>query len=119
MIVLLHETAHFLRLFYKNNNNNKVFEHTPRGKEGGEMFIKYLFGVRSINHINKTQAENILNYNNWKDHDKIKNIFKGQLEDSIENNINEFISNYFSNSISFYSTNNKMGKNEKSTKIKK
>ena len=114
LIILLHETAHLLRSLKKEED--KVYDHTPRGKEGGEMFINYIFGVKSINHINKIQAQNLLNSEYWKDHEKIKTIFQEELEDVIENNIEDFLLNYFSNSISFYSPRNKP---EKSTIIKK
>ena len=73
-------------------------------KEGGRLFIKYLFGVYSINHINETQANLILNIENWSDHKKIKNIFREQIEDYEEYNISEFILNHFSNSIAFFKT---------------
>ncbi len=99
MVILLHETEHYFRLL---NKNKKVFDFTPREKEGGRLFIKYLFDVYSINHINETQANLILNIENWSDHQKIKNIFSEQIEDYEENDINEFILNHFTNSISFF-----------------
>ena len=110
LIVILHETEHFFRLL---NKTKKVFDLTPRGKEGGRLFIKYLFGVYSINHINVNQSKEVLNYDNWKDHQEIKKIFINQLEDIEENNINDFLLNYFPNSISFYSTKYKSKNNEK------
>ena len=110
LIIILHETEHFFRLL---NKTNEVFNNTPRGKEGGRVFIKYLFGVNSINHINVNQSKEVLNYDNWKDHQKIKKIFINQLEDIEENNINDFLLNYFPNSISFYSTKYKIKNNEK------
>jgi len=110
LIIILHETEHFFRLL---NKTNKVFDLTPREKEGGILFIKYLFGVNSINHINENQSKEVLNYNNWKNHQYLKNIFINQLEDIEENNINDFLLNYFPNSISFYSTKYITKKNEK------
>jgi len=110
LIIILHETEHFFRLL---NKTKKVFDLTPRGKEGGRLFIKYLFGVYSINHINVNQSKEVLNYDNWKDHQEIKKIFINQLEDIEENNINDFLLNYFPNSISFYSTKYKSKNNEK------
>ena len=107
LIIILHETEHFFQLL---NNAKKVFDFTARGKE---RFIKYLFGVNSINHINVNQSKEVLNYDNWKDHQKIKKIFINQLEDIEENNINDFLLNYFPNSISFYSTKYKTKYNEK------
>ena len=99
MVILLHETEHYFRLL---NKNKKVFDFTPRENEGGRLFIKYLFGVYTINHIDEKQANLILNIENWSDHKKIKNIFSGQIEDYEENDINEFILNHFTNSISFF-----------------
>ena len=99
MVILLHETEHYFRLL---NKNKKVFDFTPRENEGGRLFIKYLFGVYTINHIDEKQANLILNIENWSDHQKIKNIFSGQIEDYEENDINEFILNHFTNSISFF-----------------
>ena len=89
-IILLHETEHFLRLFDENNN---VFPLTSRENEGGQLFIKYLLDVCSINHINSTQANDILDIDTWKDHEKLKKIFIGQLEDieeEKEENFDEF-----------------------------
>lgn len=110
LIIILHETENFFRLL---NKAKKVFDFTPRGKEGGKLFIKYLFGVYSINHIDVNQSKEVLNYENWKDHQKIKKIFMNQLENNEENNINDFLLNYFPNSISFYSTKYKTKYNEK------
>ena len=112
MVILLHEIDHFFRLLDKNN---KVFQRTPREMKGGKMFMKYLFGVQSINHINKEHANEIFNLDNWKYHDKIKKIFTEQFEDSEEENITEFILNNYRNSISFYT----IKKNEKKNNFSK
>ena len=96
--ILLYETEHFLRLLDEGNKNVKA--KTPRNKEGGRLFIKYLFGVESISHINDKQAKDILNLDNWKDHEKIKSIFKGQVEEDV----NEYTVKKYPQSISFYST---------------
>jgi len=104
IIILLHETEHFLRLLDKNK---KVFPLTPRQREGGRLFIKYLFDVYSINHINLEQANKILDIETWKDHKELKNIFIDQLEDVEKEkgeNFDEFLHNYFKNSISFFSS---------------
>ena len=113
VIIFLHETEHFLRLIDKNK---KVFPLTPRQKEGGRLFIKYLFDVYSINHINLEQANKILNIDTWKEHKELKKIFTGQLED-IEGekgeNIDEFVHNYFKNSISFFTNKDRKGNDNK------
>jgi hypothetical protein len=116
MVILLHETEHYFRLL---NKNGKVLDSTPRDKEGGRLFIKYIFDVYSINHINNEQAKSILNLNNWKTHKKLKNIFSGELEDYDKDNIDDFISKQFTNSISFYSRKYNKGNSKKSTFIKK
>lgn len=111
-IILLLETEHFLPLLDKNNN---VFPLTPREKEGSRLFIKYLLDVYSINHINLTQANNILDIDSWKDHEKLKKIFRGQLEDIEEEkgeNFDEFLYNYFDDSLSFF-TNRQKNKGNK------
>ena len=110
MVILLHETEHYFRLL---NKNKKVFDFTPRENEGGRLFIKYLFGVYTINHIDEKQANLILNIENWSDHQKIKNIFSGQIEDYEENDINEFILNHFTNSISFFKSTSRNTRFEK------
>ena len=119
IIILLHETEHFLRLLESNVIKN-VFPSTPRQQEGGRLFIKYLLDVYSINHIDLEQADKILNIDTWGDHDKLKNIFYGQLEDIEKEkgeNIDEFLFNNFKNSISFFSKRQK--KDSKKIKISK
>ena len=111
--ILLHETEHFLQLLDKNK---KVFPLTPREREGGKLFIKYLFDVYSINHINLEQANKILNIDTWKNHEELKKIFIGQLEDIGEEkgeHFDEFVHNYFKNSISFFSNRERKGDNNK------
>ena len=110
MVILLHETEHFFRAF---DNSKNYFPKTPREKEGGRMFIKYIFDVQSINHINFEQANKIFCEDIWKSHEEVKKIFSGQLEDVDEENIGDFLLNYFKNSISFYSSRQKIGKQKK------
>lgn len=107
MVILLHETEHFFRALDKSKN---IFPGTPREKEGGRMFIKYIFDVQSINHINLEQANKIFSNDIWKSHEELKKIFGGQLEDIEEENIDEFLLNYFKNSISFFSSRKKIKK---------
>ena len=110
MVILLHETEHFFRAF---DNSKNYFPKMPREKEGGRMFIKYIFDVQSINHINFEQANKIFCEDIWKSHEEVKKIFSGQLEDVDEENIGDFLLNYFKNSISFYSSRQKIGKQKK------
>ena len=109
-VILLHETEHFFRAF---DNSKNYFPKTPREKEGGRMFIKYIFDIQSINHINFEQANKIFCEDIWKSHEEVKKIFSGQLEDVDEENIGDFLLNYFKNSISFYSSRQKIGKQKK------
>ena len=108
LVILLHETEHFLRTWDEENKN--VFASTPREREGGRLFIKHIFGLESINRINCEQAEKILNLNNWKNHEIIKSIFENQKEES---DINKYYSKIYPKSISFYLT--KKGENIKSS----
>ena len=110
MVILLHEIEHFFRAF---DNSKNYFPKTPREKEGGRMFIKYIFDVQSMNHINFEQANKIFCEDIWKSHEEVKKIFSGQLEDVDEENIGDFLLNYFKNSISFYSSRQKIGKQKK------
>ena len=104
IVILLHEIEHFLRLLDDSENVSPL---TPRDKEGGRMFIRYIFGVLSINHINLNQAKLILNNDTWNAHENLKKIFSGQLEDYDEENIDDFLHNYFKSSISFFSSRRK------------
>ena len=83
------------------------------------MFIKYIFDVQSINHINLEQANKIFSNNIWKSHEEIKKIFSGQLEDIEEENIDDFLVNYFKNSISFFSSRYKIKKYENNDFLRK
>ena len=107
IIILLHETEHFFRIF--NQEEKDVFSITPRELEGGRLFIKYLFGVESISHINQEQVNKLLKIDNWENHEKLKTIFKGQKEEVIT----QFTTKIHDKSISFYSTNKKYLKGNK------
>ena len=98
IIIFLHETEHFLRLY---NENQDVFNNTPRKKEGGELFMKYIFGIKVISNIDYNQAEKILEIENWKDKDTIKAIFKDQSDVFVSD---EYCPEKYPDSISYYST---------------
>ena len=116
LVILLHETEHYFRLLNDIKNEHKVFVDTPRGKEGGRLFIKYIFGIESISNVDYEQAIEILKNENWENHEKIKAIFKGQ----VENDDCEYKLNYFPKSISFYSISNpNLNKKFKSRELKK
>ena len=105
MIILLNEALNLLGLIDK--------------KEGG-LFMKYLFDVNFINHINLEHANKILNINTWKEHNELKKIFVGQLEDieeEKEENVDDFVHNYFINSISFFSNKDMKGNDKEKFNI--
>ena len=74
IIILLHEIEHFLRLL----SNKELYIDTPRGKEGGKLFTKYLFGIEKINRINSNQAKTIMSIKEWKNPKTIQALFIGQ-----------------------------------------
>ena len=113
LILLLYEIEHFFLLL--DDNKEKDFNDITMGKEGRKLFIKYLFGVETIDHINYEQAKKIINIENWDNHEFIKLIFKDQKE----NNIINPKQNYFPDSISFYSIMNKRKKTRDEILIKK
>lgn len=106
LVILLLETENYFLLLDKDN---KIFDLKTRKKKGGALFIKYLFGVDSISHINLNQANIILKSDNWKEHAILKNIFIDQFEDF--EGENDFILKCFPNSISFFTMRQKEQKN--------
>ena len=98
LIILLYETEHFLSLFHDNKDS---FNKTLKEKEGGELFIKYIFGVKVISRINYDQAKAILNLENWKEKENIRKIFKEQSKGFVDD---EYLPHKYPDSISFYST---------------
>ena len=100
IILLIHEIIHLLK-FLKKSNFEKIEDlpSTPNGKEGGEMFINYLFGNPIITKIKEYQSDKILDINNWKDLSKLRDIFQINLNEHKDGNVdNEYY-------ISFYNTN--------------
>ena len=97
IIILLHEIEHFLRLL----SNKELYIDTPRGKEGGKLFTKYLFGIEKINRINSNQAKTIMSIKEWKNPKTIQALFKGQKDTSTIVNTQE---NVYPKAISYYSS---------------
>lgn len=100
IIILLHEIAHLLKFMNENNFTIHSFPQTPNNKEGGKMFINYLFGIPLINSISYSQAKAINNEKNWSNITILHNIFNEinneNKEEDIENNsykINFYLSN--------------------------
>ena len=90
IIILIHEIIHLLK-FIKDKLGNKHynsiidFPSTPKGQEGGKVFINYLFQVPMISEININQAEKILDINNWKNINNLYGIFTKQKGVSNDN----------------------------------
>lgn len=83
IIILIHEIIHLLKfikekLVNKQYNSILDFPSTPKGQEGGKVFIKYLFQVPMVSEININQAEEILDINNWKNINNLYGIFSKQ-----------------------------------------
>ena len=83
-IIIIHEIIHILKYLKKNVNFNNIPE-TPRGREGGKMFINYLFGIPVIKSINLDQAIKINNIKSWDDVEILRKIFPKE-EKSLEKN---------------------------------
>jgi hypothetical protein len=84
----------------ENNFSRYKIPQTPNNKEGGKMFINYLFGIPVINSISYSQAKDINNEKNWENITILNNIFNSikseNKEIDIESSsykINFFLSN--------------------------
>ena len=77
ILILIHEIAHLLKFIKENNISFKDenIPQIPKNKEGGEIFIKYLFGIPVINTISFLEAKEIINDKNWENIDKLHSIF--------------------------------------------
>jgi len=73
-IIIIHEIIHILK-YLKNNIDFNNIPETPREREGGKMFINYLFGMPVIKSINLEQAKKINNINFWEDVEILRKIF--------------------------------------------
>ena len=101
IILLIHEIIHLLK-FLKKSNFEKIEDlpSTPNGKEGGEMFINYLFGNPIITKIKEYQSDKILDINNWKDLSKLRDIFQINLNEHKDGNVdNEYYISFYNNNI--------------------
>ena len=81
IIIFIHEIIHLLK-FIKAKKDKKEYNDlshlpsTPKQKEGGEVFINYLFKKPIINRISLEQCEELLNLENWNDSNKLYKIFE-------------------------------------------
>lgn len=83
-IILIHEVIHLLK-FFKKTFSFKNIPQTPKNKEGGEIFIKYLFGLSKINNIGYEQAKMINDLNNWNSILNLHKIFEINNGKNIKN----------------------------------
>ncbi len=81
IIILIHEIAHLLKFMKDNNFSINCIPQTPNNKEGGQMFINYLFGIPIINSISYLQSIEINNEDNW---DNINNLHKIFMNENTE-----------------------------------
>ena len=90
IIILIHEIINLLK-FIKDKQDKKVYESisdlplTPKGRDGGKVFINYLFQKHLINEITINQANKILDINNWKNIKNLNKIFVNPEDDLISN----------------------------------
>ena len=79
-IIILHEIAHLVKFMKEKNISYSNIPQTPKNKEGGKMFINYLFNTPMICSINYKQASTINIPENWNKKELLSNIFKEQKE---------------------------------------
>ena len=100
IIILIHEIIHLLKFMKSNNFSKNNIPQTPNNKEGGKIFINYLFGIPIINSISYSQAKEINNENNWNNIDDLHKIFNNMKLNYIKEEEND------SYKINFYLSNN-------------
>ena len=94
IIILIHEIVHLLKFFNKKSFTQINIPGTPKNKEGGKVFINYLFGIPIINKITFEQAKIIADINNWESIDNLHNIF-AKKDEMINNEESKTPDNYF------------------------
>ena len=100
IIIFIHEIVHLLKFFNKKSFTQKDIPGTPKNKEGGKVFINYLFGIPIINELTYEQAKIIGDSKNWNNIDILHNIFtkKNEFKNNEESKTHD---NYF---IKYYSS---------------
>ena len=78
-IIIIHEIIHILKYLKKNVNFNNIPE-TPRNREGGKMFINYLFDMPVIKSINLVEALKINDIKSWEKIETLRKIFPKENE---------------------------------------
>ena len=89
IIILIHEIIHLLKFMKSNNFSKNNIPQTPNNKEGGKIFINYLFGIPIINSISYSQAKEINNENNWNNIDDLHKIFNNMKLNYIKEEEND------------------------------
>ena len=79
-IIIIHEIIHILKYLKKNDVNFNNMPETPREREGGKMFINYLFNIPVITSINLDQAIKINDINSWEVIEILRKIFPKEDE---------------------------------------
>ena len=102
IIILIHEVVHLLKFFKKTFSFKKIPQ-TPKNKEGGEIFIEYLFGLSKINNIGHEQAKMINDINNWNNVLNLRKIFEKESEKN-KKNVKIQLNNKSDYYIKFYDT---------------
>ena len=88
-IIILHETVHLVKFMKEKTIQYSNIPQTPKRKEGGKMFIYYLFNTPIIYSINYKQALVVNNPENWNKPELLSNIFKEQRKWYEENKKNK------------------------------
>ena len=121
LIIILHEIIHLVKFMNEKSISYKNILQTTKRKEGGKMFINYLFKTPMIYSINCKQASIINKPENWNKPELLSDIFKEQKE-WFENNIKNKKEDINiphpkeENSINFYLSLMDDDKNEKNSK---
>ena len=74
-IIILHEIVHLAKFMKEKSFQYSNIPQTPKRKEGGKMFINYLFNIPMIYSINYKQALEVNKPENWNKPELLSNIF--------------------------------------------
>ena len=77
-IIILHEFVHLTKFLQKEKNSFDNIPNTPKNKEGGQIFINYLFNLPKIYYITEKQASIINRPENWNNIEILSKVFEEQ-----------------------------------------
>ena len=77
-IIILNEIFQLVKFMKNEKNQRDNILKTPKNKEGGKMFINYLFNLPIIYYITDKQASEINKPENWNNLEKLSKIFDEQ-----------------------------------------